>query len=83
MIIGISGISGAGKTTLAKALATQLQATALFWDDFDPISKPPEDYVAWYEHGANYNEFDYQALADTIVALKSGVTVTHPTNQEI
>ncbi|HXW53424.1 MAG TPA: hypothetical protein VEL47_04880 [Myxococcota bacterium] len=41
-IIGISGISGAGTTTTTKALAEALNATALYWDDFDDISSGPE-----------------------------------------
>ncbi len=42
-IIGISGISGAGTTTLTKALGTALDATTIFWDDFDDISESPDD----------------------------------------
>jgi uridine kinase len=66
IIIGVSGISGSGKSTLVKALSQQLQATSLFWDDFDEISIAPNDYVVWFEQGGNYNEFNYQALAETI-----------------
>jgi len=48
-IIGISGISGAGKTTLTSALCKRLKATALYWDDYGGISQAPHDYVKWYE----------------------------------
>ncbi|EKD71677.1 MAG: hypothetical protein ACD_46C00125G0001 [uncultured bacterium] len=78
MIIGISGITGAGKSTLATALANKLQATGLFWDEFDEISTSPDDYVAWYNSNHDYAEFDYQALADVILALKNGKQVQHP-----
>ena len=78
IIIGVSGISGSGKTTLVKALSQQLQATSLFWDDFDEISTAPNDYVAWFERGANYNEFNYQILAETIQSLKKGFSLNHP-----
>ncbi len=44
-IIGISGITGAGKSTLAKALSLDLKATLISWDDFDDISLEPEDYI--------------------------------------
>jgi len=33
-IIGVSGISGAGKTTLTNALAQDSKLTLLKWDDF-------------------------------------------------
>lgn len=48
------------------------------WDDFDAISKSPEDYVDWYKRGANYEEFDYPELALILRELKSGASVTHP-----
>ncbi|WP_432283799.1 hypothetical protein SLT36_18130 [Aminobacter sp. BA135] len=37
MIIAISGISGAGKTTLTRALAERFHSCHL-WDDIDGIS---------------------------------------------
>lgn len=83
IVIGICGISGAGKTTLVKALSQQLQATSLFWDDFDGISISPNDYVVWFEQGGNYNEFNYQALAETIQSLKKGQALNHPVSKTI
>lgn len=77
-VIGISGISGAGKTTLAKKLSEDLNAACLFWDDFDAISKSPENYVEWYENGCDYHEFDYVALSNILYELKMGKAVVHP-----
>jgi uridine kinase len=37
IIIGVSGIAGAGKSIFVQRLAQSLQATTLFWDDFDAI----------------------------------------------
>jgi uridine kinase len=77
-IIGISGITGAGKTTLTNALAQDLKPTWLSWDDFDVISTSPTDYVDWYHRGGNYSEWNYQALAGALHSLKSKQSVLHP-----
>lgn len=77
-IISISGHSGAGKTTLADALGLALQATAIFWDDFDPISTAPQDYVDWFKRGANYSEWDYPDLANVLKTLKVNHSISHP-----
>jgi uridine kinase len=77
-IIGISGISGAGKTTIAQELAKALKATAVFWDDFDDISTSPKDYVAWFHSGQGNEAWDYPALATTLEKLKMGQQINHP-----
>lgn len=57
-VIGISGISGSGKTTLTKELALKLNTTSLYWDEFDDISKSPDDMASWQNQGKDYNAFD-------------------------
>lgn len=79
-VIGISGIAGTGKSTLIKYLSKILDATALFWDDFDEISQGPEDYVKWYESSRNYDDWVYyDDLVATLESLKAGHVVTCPT----
>lgn len=78
-IIGITGNMGAGKTTLAKALALDLQSTMISWDEFDEISTSPQDYVDWYKRGQDYNEWNYQALAKVLGSLKLNQSILHPT----
>lgn len=77
-VIGISGNSGAGKTTLAQALARDLNMTVLCWDDFDEISQAPEDYVAWYQTSRDYSAWNYSELADVLQALKAHQAIPHP-----
>lgn len=77
-VIGISGKTGAGKTTIAKILAKKLHAVSLFWDDFDGVSKSPENYVEWYDRGQDYGEWQYNSLASTLHTLKQNKSVTHP-----
>jgi len=77
-IIGISGNMGAGKSTLTKALATDLYSSLLSWDDFDEISNGPEDYIDWYKRGENYGEWDYQKLAEVLEYLRLGKSTPHP-----
>lgn len=77
-VIGISGVTGAGKSTLTHALGKTLNATMLFWDDFDEISISPDDYVDWYRRGRNYDEWNYQTLADALKSLKKKQTIIHP-----
>ncbi|KAB8031028.1 AAA family ATPase [Fluviispira multicolorata] len=77
-VIGISGVSGSGKTTLTQKLSEGLNATKLFWDEFDEVSNSPDDYVEWYNSGRNYDAFDYISLSQTLLELKVGKSIKHP-----
>lgn len=81
-VIGISGISGAGKSTLIMYLSKILDATTLFWDDFDEISQGPKDYVKWYEFSRNYDDWVYVDLVETLENLKAGRIVTCPATKK-
>lgn len=81
LIVGISGISGAGKSSLIRKLACTLQATALFWDEYDEISQGPQDYVKWFYSGKDYEAWIYTDLANTLSNLKEGQKVVCPATQ--
>lgn len=81
-VVGVSGISGAGKSTLIQKLSELLKATAIFWDDFDEISKAPEDYVQWYKSSKNYDDWVYTDLSEALRQLKTGHTVLCPATKK-
>lgn len=78
IVIGISGISGAGTTTIAVALEKVFKATVVFWDDFDEISQGPDDYVKWFHESGNYADWHYPALEKTLQELRGGRSIYHP-----
>ncbi len=82
-IVGVSGISGSGKTTLVKKLGQTLNATTVFWDDYDDISKGPEDYVEWFTKSKNYDDWRYDALSETLKSLKDGKRVLCPATKRL
>ena len=77
-IVGISGMSGAGKTTLVTALSKKLKSAKLHWDDFDEVSISPNDYLNWYQKGQDYDAFNYQEMATALKKLKSNQKYQHP-----
>lgn len=87
MIIAISGISGAGKTTLTRALVDRFSSSHLCWDDSDSVSSHPHDYLAhdyleWHRNGRDYGAWDYRQLATALKALKRGAAIAHPVTQD-
>lgn len=82
-IIGICGIGGSGKSTLTRELGKALQATTLYWDDFDEISRDPGDLIEWYHSSQNYDEWQYDELAKVLEKLKSGAEVISPATQQV
>jgi len=82
-IIGISGKTGAGKSTLSKLLANELKATLISWDDYDDISQEPDDFIAWYHHGQDYDAFKRQALSKNLEELKNNKSTIHPVSNQI
>ena len=81
-IIGITGVGGAGKSVLTKALGKKLNATTLYWDDFDEISQDPKDYIEWYNTSRDYDEWKYDALAEVLKQLKLGKKVICPVTKK-
>lgn len=77
-ILGIGGISAAGKTTLCNALGKALDATVILWDVYEKISKEPENYFEWFQANRDYSVWKYDALAKALDMLKAGKSIICP-----
>ena len=81
IVIGISAVTGGGKTALAARLVDILQdAVALFFDDYEESSVMPEDYQSWFDDGADYDAFVTPLFTEHIRLLRDGKAVTSPVN---
>lgn len=71
-VIAISGISGAGKTTLARALARHLRAQLVAYDAFETMTRrPPADIRAWIERGCPYEDIPCPGLSDALDSARA------------
>ena len=76
-VIGISSVSGGGKTATARKLAELLQnAVTLCFDDYDDTNIHPQNLLAWLKKGGNYNAWKTPTLTKDLHALKSGNPIT-------
>jgi uridine kinase len=83
-VVGISGPSGGGKTTIAKQVAALLgAAVVLHFDDYDNVSVHPADYAAWLAQGADYNAWQLPQLAHDVCLLKQGQAIRSPLDSRL
>ena len=79
LVIGISGVTGGGKTAVAKRLAELLQdAVTLCFDDYDDTNIHPQDPQIWLAGGADYNAYETPVLTNDLRSLTTGNHVTSP-----
>ncbi len=80
-VIAISGVSGAGKTTLVHKVASRLgDATTLFFDHYHHAqgSAEPDDLNAWLGNGGDPNAFTRPLMTQHLRRLLNGEAVTNP-----
>jgi shikimate kinase len=67
-VVGLSGVPGAGKTTLSRLLLQRYkQAEVVYYDDYQTITRMSAEQVqAWFGRGGDPNEFP---LAELIAEL--------------
>lgn len=57
-VVGVSGVPGAGKSTLAKELGSRLLAPIVQYDQFQTVTRMSVgDVQAWFGRGGDPNEF--------------------------
>lgn len=80
LVIAVAGPPGAGKSTLAAALALELgEASLLAMDRYQQMTEAPIEEVArWAERGADYDELPVPWLAEHLAALRRGETIVDP-----
>jgi hypothetical protein len=62
-VVGVVGAPGAGKTSLARALARRWRARSLDYDKYRPLTKLPLPEVrAWFARGGDPNEIDHSQI---------------------
>lgn len=78
VVIAIAGPPGAGKSTLAAALAVRLKgAVRIDWDDHETMTaRPPEQVLAWLAAGAPITAVTAPGLRDRLAhAAAQGAVV--------
>lgn len=76
-LIAISGIPGAGKSTLARALAGHLGWQVLHFDDYETMTRrSPGEINDWLARGGDYAEITAPGFAEAVgAALERGPLV--------
>ena len=76
MVIGISAISGGGKTALTLRVAELLgNAVTIHFDDYDDSTIHPENMREWFNAGADYNAWEPPVFTEHLRSLKAGGSV--------
>lgn len=71
-VVAVSGMSGAGKTSVVRQTVERLgNATALFFDDYIRVSTYPPDLMDWLARGADVDEWKTPQLAADLRALRT------------
>ena len=83
-VIGISAVSGGGKTAVARKLADLLpDSVILCFDDYDDTTIHPEDLQEWFKEGADYNAWKTPILTSDLESLTTGNHITSPVDGSV
>lgn len=70
-VVAVSGASGAGKTTIVKALANEFNCPFLLFDDHTDNNTYPENMKDWFISGADVSLIKTPKFASSLAALIS------------
>ncbi|TMO57984.1 AAA family ATPase [Pseudoalteromonas phenolica] len=70
-VIALSGVSGAGKTSVIKCLAEEFNSPTLLFDDFVEPNTYPLDMKAWLHQGADISQIKSPRLTKALSELKA------------
>lgn len=83
-VIAISGPPGAGKSTLAQALVTCLDAAFIEYDSYQAITRQDPAYIAAImQSDSGYDRLDIPGLAEALNSLKEGHSIVSPAGAAI
>lgn len=69
-VIALSGVSGAGKTSVIKCLAEAFKSQTLLFDDFVEPNTYPIDMKAWLHQGADVSQIKSPRFTKALSELK-------------
>lgn len=85
-VIAISGASGAGKTSVVKALSDYFRCPSLYFDDYVDSNTYSANMKAWFENGANLSEIStstmVSALRNLLAQQHNYIVVEEPFGRE-
>lgn len=85
-VIAISGASGAGKTSVVKALSDYFSCPSLYFDDHVDGNSYPTNMKAWFENGAHLSEINTPTMAaslrDLLAQQPDYIVVEEPFGRE-
>ena len=70
-VIAVSGVSGAGKTSVIKCLAEAFKSQTLLFDDFVEPNTYPIDMKAWLHQGADVSQIKSPRFTKALSELKT------------
>ena len=78
-VVGITAVSGGGKTAAARRLAGVLaEAVAIHFDDYEETNVYPADLHRWFADGADYEVYETPLFTRHLQALRAGRSVLYP-----
>lgn len=78
-VIAVTGVSGAGKTSLVKKIATLLDdAVTFYFDDYDSTHRIPKDRKRWAKAGFDPHRWQNPRMLKDLRLLSHGIPVRPP-----